>query len=62
MRPKPPCKDCFDRKLGCHGVCQRYKDWKGILAKEAEARQKELDSFGSLARNKELFRKVGMQR
>lgn len=23
-----PCKDCGDRQLGCHSICQKYKDWK----------------------------------
>lgn len=22
-----PCKDCLDRKLGCHDRCMKYKDW-----------------------------------
>jgi len=25
---KCPCRDCPDRKLGCHGVCRPYQDWK----------------------------------
>ena len=23
-----PCKDCFNRKLGCHGFCKDYQAWK----------------------------------
>ena len=23
-----PCKDCLDRTVTCHGVCQRYAEWK----------------------------------
>lgn len=22
-----PCKDCKDRKIGCHGSCNLYRDW-----------------------------------
>ena len=22
-----PCKDCSDRQIGCHGICERYKSW-----------------------------------
>ena len=22
-----PCRDCQDRKLGCHSECDKYKDW-----------------------------------
>ena len=24
---KPPCKDCTDRAVGCHAVCERYLEW-----------------------------------
>lgn len=23
-----PCKDCKDRKVGCHSTCESYKAWK----------------------------------
>ena len=23
-----PCRGCTDRTITCHGVCQRYQDWK----------------------------------
>ena len=23
----PPCKDCGDRVVGCHGRCEKYKNW-----------------------------------
>ncbi len=23
-----PCRDCGDRKVGCHGTCEKYKEWK----------------------------------
>ena len=25
---KCPCRGCEDRTMTCHGVCQRYQDWK----------------------------------
>ena len=28
MKPHSPCKDCPDRQLGCHGKCDKYKDFK----------------------------------
>lgn len=30
---KTPCRDCKDRVVGCHSVCDRYMEWK----KEVEA-------------------------
>ena len=23
-----PCKDCVDRKVNCHSICDKYKEWK----------------------------------
>ena len=28
MKPKPPCKDCKDRKMGCHSKCKSYIEYK----------------------------------
>lgn len=28
---KSPCKNCFDREIGCHGNCQKYKDYKADI-------------------------------
>lgn len=28
----PPCKGCEDRAVGCHGSCERYKQYKAELA------------------------------
>lgn len=25
---RQPCYKCPDRKAGCHGVCQKYIDWR----------------------------------
>ena len=27
-KEKAPCKDCQDRRLGCHSECKDYKQWK----------------------------------
>ena len=23
-----PCKNCKERKIGCHAICVAYKEWK----------------------------------
>ena len=43
MKPPCPCKDCFRRKLLCHGSCQPYQEWKAKLAATAERREAEMD-------------------
>lgn len=25
-----PCKNCTERKLGCHGTCESYTEWKKV--------------------------------
>ena len=22
------CKDCVNRKVGCHGTCEKYREWR----------------------------------
>lgn len=31
MKVQVPCKDCPDRKLKCHGSCERYKEYREYL-------------------------------
>lgn len=31
-----PCKDCKDRKLSCHSVCEKYLKFKNELAELKE--------------------------
>jgi hypothetical protein len=38
-RELPPCKDCPDRIPGCHGSCDRYKEWKQRLDELNKARR-----------------------
>ena len=39
-----PCKDCEERFIGCHSVCDHYINWKKEhdKIKEEEARRKRL--------------------
>lgn len=38
-----PCKDCSDRKQGCHAKCEKYKTFRKIhdeeLVKQCERRR-----------------------
>jgi hypothetical protein len=34
----PPCKDCSDRQLGCHGQCERYQAFRAKKEREAQKR------------------------
>ena len=31
-----PCKDCIDRELGCHVVCEKYKKFRKEYEEEKE--------------------------
>lgn len=39
MQIWPPCKDCAEKNLGCHGFCPRYKDYRGQIEAQNTARQ-----------------------
>lgn len=36
-----PCFGCTDREPGCHGKCDRYKDWSAQHRAEKDARFKQ---------------------
>lgn len=42
---KPPCKDCKDRKVGCHSVCEKYINFQKEHEKEMKEIRKEKDSI-----------------
>lgn len=31
-----PCKNCADRKVGCHGLCKDYNEWVTQHRKDKE--------------------------
>ena len=31
-----PCRDCYNRKPGCHSVCERYIAHKKLVGKEID--------------------------
>lgn len=35
-----PCKDCTARHVGCHGDCDRYKEWKAAHDQQKEEQRK----------------------
>lgn len=30
----PPCKDCEERRVGCHSDCEKYKTWRKVKDKQ----------------------------
>ena len=46
---KPPCKDCPDRQVGCHGKCGKYAEFSEERARIRE--MKRLNSSVSSARD-----------
>ena len=62
MKPKVPCQNCKQRQLHCHSQCSLYAEYRKQLQlyKEAENKQKELDSFLFVA--KQALMKKGAQR
>ena len=43
MRLKAPCKDCPRRKLGCHGQCREYGEYKAAMEAAQQRRQEAND-------------------
>lgn len=50
-RPDPPCIDCKDRVVGCHGTCEKYKAFKEERYKlwnqirDCQAKEKSVEHF-----------------
>ena len=36
-----PCKGCIDRKVGCHGKCEKYTAWSNSRQKVIKAEHDE---------------------
>lgn len=46
---KVPCRNCKDRKLGCHSECERYKVWQAENEKIKSERRKATESYYPLS-------------
>lgn len=44
--PSPPCMNCEDRKTGCHGSCERYKEFTEQVRKSKTDRMNWLEHHG----------------
>ena len=55
-----PCKDCQERKLFCHGRCERYRSFRDELDRRAEEKAKKDASTPELAREivKQIWREM----
>ena len=36
-----PCKGCTERRVSCHGACERYKQWKAAHNEDTAKRRTE---------------------
>lgn len=54
-----PCKDCPDRKLGCHSICEKYIKYaeENKKAREMEAQQKSVQNDFLTIRTKRIKKK-----
>ncbi|MBO5969291.1 MAG: hypothetical protein J6S14_12425 [Clostridia bacterium] len=50
-----PCKDCPDRKLGCHSICEKYIEYtkfrEELRRKRQEAYRQDHDYYAAYFRN-----------
>ncbi len=42
----PPCRDCTERRVGCHGTCPRYQEYheRNVQIGQARAAERRLNS------------------
>ena len=41
---KPPCKNCCDRNIGCHGRCEKYLEFKKYNDERLKQKSHEMDA------------------
>lgn len=46
-----PCKQCTERKQGCHGKCARYKEWRRVRDAGKAKRDSEMETTGYIVKN-----------
>lgn len=44
-----PCRGCADRRVGCHGECDRYREFKSRLSELNEQKAQETKSNAEYA-------------
>lgn len=42
--PEAPCYKCEDRVVGCHGTCERYQEYAGVVATARNARHEQKEA------------------
>lgn len=50
-----PCKGCPERKVGCHGGCQKYQEYRSYCLELQQKKQRdfnERDQIDSMKRRK----------
>ena len=56
-----PCKDCDRRHIGCHSMCNAFKDWKKEVAQVAAEKAKADAATPALSRKMQRFIWKGMR-
>ena len=59
---QPPCKDCPERALHCHGTCKRYAAYKQAKAEEIARRKAATDAADTAIRGVERIAKARRQK
>ena len=47
-----PCKDCTDRKIGCHSECKAYQDYNAIREMIRKKKRTAIDLYEIQRRRK----------
>ena len=51
----PPCKNCSDRRIGCHGSCERYREYKSERDRLLDEQHKNSQVNRDIARTRDNF-------
>ena len=52
MLPKPPCKNCEQRQVGCHSSCEKYIKWKSEYVSQRKAENLDDATIGAYVKDR----------
>ena len=53
-KSRAPCKNCTERRIGCHGECKAYREYCAFMEKVRETRKKIIEADYFPGSNKKL--------
>ena len=51
-----PCRDCYDRRIGCHSTCEKYIKWSNKKKAQKQERKRDNDYINYIRTSREKMK------